>query len=92
MYLKDYHTKDTRVSSIVQKIKNAYGQIEGIRGKAQYLSNPTPVTGSMFAGLGSGGSGSGAGDEMGKSFLSDIKNFFGSISYKGAIGNSQMTQ
>lgn len=38
----------------------------------------------MFAGL--GGLTGGTEDDMRKSFLSDIKSFFGSISYKGAIG------
>lgn len=82
MYLKDYNTKDTRVSTIVNKVKNAYGKIDGFGGKGQFLNSGSQSSGSMFAGL--------TGDEMGKSFLSDIKNFFGSISYKGAIGNSQM--
>jgi hypothetical protein len=31
------------------------------------------------------GGGSGE-DEFGKSFLSDIKNFFGSMAYKGGVG------
>jgi hypothetical protein len=70
------------VSPILRQIKQLYGQIEATRGKAQYLASNAPSSGSMFAGL--------TADEMGKSFLSDIKNFFGSISYKGAIGNSQM--
>jgi hypothetical protein len=47
-----------------------------------------PTTGSMFAGMGGVFGNSAADDEMRKSFLSDIKNFFGSISYKGAPGNA----
>jgi hypothetical protein len=42
----------------------------------------------MFSGMGGAIGNSAAEDEMRKSFLSDIKNFFGSISYKGQPGNA----
>jgi hypothetical protein len=41
----------------------------------------------MFSGMG-GTTGNLAEEEMRKSFLSDIRNFFGSISYKGQPGNA----
>ena len=44
----------------------------------------------MFAGL--GGTPGASEDDMRKSFLSDIKNFFGSISYKGAVGGGVNSQ
>lgn len=43
----------------------------------------------MFGGAFGGKSDSttpGGEDEFGKSFLSDIKNFFGSMAYKGGVG------
>ena len=79
--------------ALVKKVREFYGIIDGIRGKAQYLSSNLPSSGSMLAGL--VGMGGVAEDEMRKSFLSDIKSFFGSMAYKGQPGerlNPQLQQ
>ena len=87
-FVKDYQTKDVKVQAIVNQIKSLYGQIDAIRGRAQLIASAG--SGSMFGG------GFGMENETGTSFLSDIKNFFGSMALPRGAGaggiNNQTTQ
>lgn len=82
--LRNYETKDPKVRVVVEKVKSLFGEIENIKQRAVFIQQSQTASGSMFGGaFGLGGT---AEDEMKKSYISDIRNFFTKSMKGGMVG------